>query len=123
MKSIIIASLLFSSLATLEVHAQATDRKKGNTPGKEDTVRMDQSDKDRSVRDGNDPTFRDDSTDASMGMSGLGSTPGTSTTSGTGGLGTNENPGNNTSSDIYNIERRDSIERAQRRDTTNQKNK
>lgn len=55
-------------------------------------------------------TFRDDSTDAAMGMSGLSATPGTATTSGAGGTGTNENPGNNTSSDIYNIKRRDSIQ-------------
>lgn len=55
-------------------------------------------------------TFRDDSTDAAMGLSGLSATPGTATTSGAGGTGTNENPGYNTSSDIYNIKRRDSIQ-------------
>ena len=61
---------------------------------------------------GNDPTFRDDSTDASMSPSTLSSTPGTATTTGAGGLGTNENSGYNTSSDIYMIERRDSIRQA-----------
>ncbi|HYF70335.1 MAG TPA: hypothetical protein VD884_19485 [Ohtaekwangia sp.] len=60
----------------------------------------------------NNNTFRDDSTDAAMGMSGLSATPGTATTSGAGGTGTNENPGYNTSSDIYNIKRRDSIQQA-----------
>ncbi|HEX6171057.1 MAG TPA: hypothetical protein VFZ33_15320 [Chitinophagaceae bacterium] len=60
----------------------------------------------------NDEGFRDDSTDAAVGMSGLSTTPGVSTTIGTGGLGTNETTGENTSSDIYNIERKDSIRRA-----------
>lgn len=57
----------------------------------------------------NNPTFRDDSTDAAMGFSPLSGTPGRATTSGAGGLGTNVTPGYNTSSDIYNMERRDSI--------------
>lgn len=57
----------------------------------------------------NDDSFRDDSTDAAVGMSGLSTTPGVSTTTGAGGLGTNENTGENTSSDIYQIERKDSV--------------
>ena len=63
---------------------------------------------------GNDPGFRDDSTDATMGVSPLSGTPGTATPIGEGGLGTNETPGKNTSSDIYNIERRDSIRNAEK---------
>jgi hypothetical protein len=60
----------------------------------------------------NDSTYKDNRTDASGGMGALSTTPGVSTTSGAGGLGTNENPGYNTSSDIYNIERKDSIRKA-----------
>jgi hypothetical protein len=57
----------------------------------------------------NDSTYEDNSTEPSGGMGALSTTPGVSTTSGAGGLGTNENPGYNTSSDIYNIERKDSL--------------
>lgn len=82
--------------------------------GQQDSVRSSEEGKMLTDYGTNDPTFRDDSTDAAMGMSGLDATPGTATTSGAGGLGTNQYPGYNTSSDVYNIERRDSIERAKK---------
>lgn len=55
--------------------------------------------------------------EASGGMGALSTTPGVSTTSGAGGLGTIENPGYNTSSDIYNMERKDSIRKAKKETT------
>ena len=60
----------------------------------------------------NDSTYDDNRTGASGGMGALSTTPGVSTTSGAGGLGTIENPGKNTSSDIYSIEGKDSIRKA-----------
>lgn len=60
----------------------------------------------------NNRTFRDDSTDANVSNSNLSGSSGTAAASGAGGQGAVEHPGRNTSSDIYNIERRDSIERA-----------
>lgn len=58
----------------------------------------------------NNRTFHDDSTDATIGNSNLSASSGTAA-SGAGGQGAVQNSGYNTSSDIYNIERRDSIER------------
>ena len=60
----------------------------------------------------NNPTFRDDSTDATISNSNLSGSSGTATTSGAGGLGTIDTPQRNTSSDIYTMERRDSIRKA-----------
>ena len=60
----------------------------------------------------NNRTFRDDSTDANVSNSNLAGSSGTAAASGAGGQGAVQHPGRNTSSDIYNIERRDSIERA-----------
>jgi hypothetical protein len=64
-----------------------------------------------------------DSTEGSLGMRGLSTTRGVSTTSGTGGLGTIENTGHNTSSDIYNIERKDSIRKAMEKKRKSQSRK
>lgn len=90
-----------------------------------DTTNQTSAQKGKKPDTANNDTFRDDSTDASMGMSGLSGTPGTATTTGAGGLGTNETrPYENTSSDIYNMERIDSIKNAeQRRDSLKSKNK
>lgn len=60
----------------------------------------------------NNQTFRDDTTDATVSNSNLSGSSGTAAASGAGGQGAVSHPGHNTSSDIYNIERRDSIERA-----------
>ena len=67
----------------------------------------------------NNQTFRDDSTDANVSNSNLSGSSGTAAASGAGGQGAVENPGRNTSSDIYNIERRDSIEQAREDSVSN----
>ena len=111
--------LLLCMFAGAKVHAQEEEKSSTENTVNTDTLQTDQSGQNRIPEDGNDKTFRDDSTDAAVGLSGLGTTPGASTTTGAGGLGTNETPGYNTSSDIYTIERRDSIEKANRRERAN----
>ena len=83
------------------------------TMAQEQETRPDTTDTTRRLPDNaNNATFRDDSTDATVSNSNLSGSAGTAAASGTGGQGAVQNPGRNTSSDIYNIERRDSIERA-----------